>query len=136
MAGFVYVGNLRKDGEKYRGWAVGDHVDEGGPRKNDLFKVKLGEHGPGEGRTEIAKVDGVAVYILIEGEWEITCMNPDGTLHFSKVLREQFDYVIYGGGIGHTWVTKTGCIGLTFQIPSKDVPELMELLERLKILPS
>jgi hypothetical protein len=113
MSDDVYVGNAGEDAVLDRGWLLGHFRDSGDPRHSEDVEIKWGVHPRGRRRAEwVQKEQRTALAVLISGRFRLEF--PDR----SVVLEKQGDYVVWGRGVGHSWVAEEESVMLVVRWPS------------------
>ncbi|MEW2632296.1 signal peptidase I [Streptomyces sp. NPDC048389] len=111
--GGVYVGNAGKDAALDHGWLLGHFKVAGDPRHSEAVEIKWGVHPPGEERAGwVAGERRTALLVLISGRFRVRFPGRD------VLLEKQGDYVVWGRGVGHSWVAEEESVVLTVRWPS------------------
>jgi hypothetical protein len=109
----VYVGNAGRDAALDRGWLLGHFKDASDPRHSEAVEIKWGVHPSGEGRGRWVEGEvRTAMLVLISGRFRVELSGR------SVLLDQQGDYVVWGHGVGHSWLAEEDSVVLTVRWPS------------------
>ena len=106
----IYGGNAETDGERTRGWLVGEFNEKDSILHSETAEIKWGIHKAGEARTEWASGDHErTVAILISGRFIMKFHDTE------KILEHPGDYVVWAAGIEHMWTSEADSTIITIR---------------------
>ncbi len=109
----VYTGNAGADAALDRGWLLGHFKDPGDPRHSEDVEIKWGVHPAGDRRAAwVGAEQRTALLVLVSGRFRVEF--PER----SVLLERQGDYVVWGRGVGHSWLAEEESVVLTVRWPS------------------
>lgn len=109
----VYAGNAGRDAALDRGWLLGHFKDPDDPRHSEDVEIKWGVHAAGEERAAwVEAEERTALLVLISGRFRVELPGR------SVLLERQGDYVLWGRGVGHSWLAEEESVVLTVRWPS------------------
>jgi len=103
----IYTGNAEVDGSGARGWIIGSFIPKG-LRHSEAVEIKWGLHKAGEARDEwVTGEQRTTICVLISGTFTIQFRDREVT------LGKAGDYVMWGEGIDHKWLTQGDSVVMT-----------------------
>src|ERR1700680_1985107 len=120
--GMFYFGNATVDQVRGTGWFVGQFVAvELGLRHQTDVELKWAIHPDGERRPHGAEANGnaVTISVLIRGALRTT-VQVNGTPE-DVTLRKEWDYIIVGPDVVHSWEALGDTVVLSVRFPSIEV---------------
>jgi hypothetical protein len=109
----IYAGSASVDGPLNAGWLLGHFHAPEDPRHSDDVELKWGVHPVGERRVEWVRGESRrTVAVLVSGRFRL--LFPDREV----LLAEPGDYVVWGEGVDHSWVSEEASVVLIVRWPS------------------
>jgi hypothetical protein len=107
------VGNAHDESEDQRGWFVGHFMPDADLRRSSDVEVKWGIHPAGDRRAAWTTGDErTALLILVSGRFRLEL--PED----SHTLARTGDYIMWGGGLDHSWLAEADSVVITVRWPS------------------
>ena len=110
----ITTGNAYDDGDKHRGWLVGNFIEPGDSVANSSdVEIKWGIHRAGEERADWTTGETrTSFMVLISGRFVQRL--PDREVELAR----PGDYVMWGPGVVHAWRAVEDSVMLTVRWPS------------------